>query len=92
MDTRCTHCGEKRPPLGFAPFPTELGQRVSNEICQPCWAGWMQKQMQLINHFGLDVSNPEAQEFLFANLQAYLFGETLPTAEIDTSKEGTIEW
>ena len=25
---KCKHCGEKRPALGYAPYPNELGQRI----------------------------------------------------------------
>jgi len=89
---KCKHCGEKRPPLGFAPFPNEIGQRVSREICNPCWQDWIKKQMQIINHYGLDLSNPDAQNFLFDNMKGYLFDESLPTAEIDTTKEGSVKW
>jgi Fe-S cluster biosynthesis and repair protein YggX len=91
----CKHCGEKRPPLGFAPLPNELGQRIAREICQPCWAGWLQKQTQIINHYGLDLTNPDAQNFLFDNIKGFLFNESLPVtekAEIDTSKEGSVKW
>jgi Fe-S cluster biosynthesis and repair protein YggX len=92
---KCKHCGEKRPALGFAPLPNELGQRIATEICQPCWAGWLQKQTQIINHYGLDLTNPDAQNFLFDNIKGYLFNESLPVAEqaqIDTTKEGSVKW
>ena len=49
---KCKHCGEKRPALGYAPFPNEIGQKVGAEICQPCWADWLKKQSQIINHYG----------------------------------------
>src|SRR5690349_22599147 len=62
---KCTHCGEKRAGLAFAPFPNELGQRIAAEICQRCWSEWLQKQTQIINHYGLDLTNPDAQTFLF---------------------------
>jgi Fe-S cluster biosynthesis and repair protein YggX len=77
---KCTHCGEKRPGLPFAPFPNELGQRIAAEICQPCWSGWLQKQTQIINHYGLDLTNPDAQNFLFDNIKGYLFGD-VPTKQ-----------
>ena len=89
---KCARCGEKRPPLGYAPIPTELGQRIAAEICQPCWALWLQKQNQLINHYGLDVSNPDTHEFLFDNMKIFFFNEGVPLAQIDESKEGTIKW
>jgi Fe-S cluster biosynthesis and repair protein YggX len=89
---KCAHCGEKRPALGFAPLPNELGQRIAREICQPCWSGWLQKQTQIINHYGLDLSNPDAQNFLFDNIKGFLFGEIPQTAEIDTTQEGSVKW
>ncbi|MDQ3666719.1 MAG: oxidative damage protection protein [Acidobacteriota bacterium] len=89
---KCKHCGQKRPGLGFAPFPNELGQRIATEICQPCWSAWLQKQTQIINHYGLDLTNPDAQNFLFDNLKGFLFNEASPSAEIDTSKEGSVKW
>jgi Fe-S cluster biosynthesis and repair protein YggX len=91
-DIKCRHCGEKRPAIGFAPFPTQLGQRIATEICQTCWSAWLQKQSQIINHYGLDLTNPDAQAFLFDNIKGFLFGEVSPTAEIDTSKEGSVKW
>ena len=89
---KCKRCGNQRPPLGYAPIPTPLGQRVGAEICQPCWAEWLQKQNQLINHFGLDVSNPEAHDFLFENMKIFFFNEGQDLAQIDTSKEGSVKW
>ena len=91
---KCKHCGEKRPALGFAPLPNELGKRIATEICQPCWSGWLQKQTQIINHYGLDLTTPDAQNFLFDNIKGFLFGELpqIAEAEIDTSKEGTVKW
>ena len=89
---KCTHCGEKRQGLAFAPFPNALGQRIAAEICQRCWSDWLQKQTQIINHYGLDLTNPDAQTFLFDNIKGFLFGDVPPTAEIDTTKEGSVKW
>lgn len=89
---RCARCGEKRPALGYAPLPTELGQKIGATICQPCWAEWLKTQTQIINHYGLDVSSPDAQQFLFDNMQAFFFGQKGELAQIDETKQGTIEW
>lgn len=88
----CVRCGRKGEQLQFAPFPNEIGARVYNEICQTCWKEWLQKQNQLINHFGLDLSNPESHDFLFDNLKTFLFNEGVKLAQIDTSQEGKINW
>jgi Fe-S cluster biosynthesis and repair protein YggX len=43
----------------------------------------------LINHYGLNVMDPQARSFLTKNMSAFLFkaGET---SDIDTTKKGTI--
>ena len=89
---QCKRCGQKRAALGYAPVPTELGQRIATEICQPCWSEWLGKQTMLINHYGLDVSNPETHDFLFDNMNAFFYGEADGVAAIDTSKQGSVKW
>ncbi len=78
--------------LASPPFPTELGTRVRAEICTACWEEWKERQMLLINHYGLRLQNPESREFLYANMKAFLFGEGEAAADIDPSREGTVEW
>ncbi|MEK7723426.1 MAG: Fe(2+)-trafficking protein [Acidobacteriota bacterium] len=88
---KCSRCG-KNEQMAFAPFPNELGQRVYSEICQGCWKEWLQKQNQLINHFGLDVSSSDSHDFLFDNLKIFLFNEGVELTQIDTNKEGSVKW
>jgi Fe-S cluster biosynthesis and repair protein YggX len=71
--SKCTRCGRKTRRSVTRPVPTELGQRVSQEICADCWKEWLDKQKQLINHFGLDVSNPDSHDFLFRPDENFLF-------------------
>lgn len=87
----CVRCGEAREQLARAPLRNELGERVHRTICQVCWDQWLKFQTALINHHGLDVRDRPAKEFLMANMEAFLFG-TGDTEEIDTTKQGTIEW
>ena len=89
---KCARCGDKTEPIGYAPVPTELGQKIGEEMCKDCWAEWQKKQMQLINHFGLDVSNPDSHQFLFDNMKIFFFDEGVELAQIDTSQEGKVNW
>ncbi len=86
----CTRCGETRAGFEKPPFPGPAGARVVEEICQECWGKWLKQQMQLINHYGLNLMDPQARSFLTRNMTAFLFGGGSGDA-IDTSKEGTIE-
>jgi Fe-S cluster biosynthesis and repair protein YggX len=89
-EIKCAKCGQKRAPLGYAPIPTELGGRIAAEVCQACWAEWLQTQTKIINHYGLNLIDPDAQNFLMDNMKGFFFGGDL--AQIDTSKQGTVNW
>lgn len=88
----CARCGRKTAPLGNAPIPTELGQKIGAETCADCWSEWLEKQKQIINHFGLDLSNPDSHEYLFDQMKLFFFDEGEDLAVIDESKEGSISW
>ena len=90
-DIQCVRCGQTRAQIAFAPFNNDLGRRIHAEICQECWAQWLKQQTMLINHYGLNVRDPEARKFLTEQTERFLFG-TGDTEQVDTSKQGTIQW
>jgi Fe-S cluster biosynthesis and repair protein YggX len=71
------------------PFPGPVGARVVEDICTQCWADWLKQQTMLINHYGLNVMDPQARAFLTNNMTAFFF-KTGASSDIDTSKKGTI--
>lgn len=71
----CRRCGNDGERQSFKPFPTELGQRIFDSICQDCWAEWLQVQQQLINHYALVPHQPEAKALLMKNLEGFCFGD-----------------
>ncbi|MEX2582784.1 MAG: oxidative damage protection protein [Gemmatimonadota bacterium] len=87
---QCKRCGQEGQPLPYAPFRNELGERIHAEICQTCWAAWLQHQTMLINHYGLNLREPEAKKFLTEQTELFLYGGD--TEEVDTTKQGTISW
>lgn len=90
-DIQCTRCGEQRAAMPYAPLNNEVGRRVQAEICQVCWGDWLKHQTMLINHYGLNVRDPDAKKFLTENLERYLFA-TGEAEQVDTTKKGTISW
>jgi Fe-S cluster biosynthesis and repair protein YggX len=70
---QCTRCGLNRDRMAFQPFQNELGRRAYEEICSVCWSEWLKTQQQLINHYGLNLREPKAKEFLFQNMEQFLF-------------------
>ena len=90
-EIECARCGETGQPLSKPPLRNELGERIHASICRSCWDEWLAYQQALINHYGLDVRDREARDFLTRNMDAYLF-ETEEPEDIDTSREGEISW
>lgn len=89
----CTRCGQtragfERPPLGTG---GAAGERIAAEICQECWNAWLKQQTMLINHYGLNLMDPQARTFLSKNREAWLF-KAGNTDEVDTTKQGTVNW
>jgi Fe-S cluster biosynthesis and repair protein YggX len=90
-DITCSRCGQTRAGLDRLPFPGPIGERTLAEICSRCWAEWQRQQMMLINHYGLNLMDPQARAFLTKNMEAFLF-KSGQSEEVDTSKQGTINW
>lgn len=69
----CSRCQQTREGVPFQPFNNELGKRIAAEICGVCWAEWLKLQQQLINHYGLNLRDARAKEFLYTELEKLLF-------------------
>ena len=74
----CARCGQTRESMAFQPFQNDIGRRAYETICGVCWAEWLKTQQQLINHYGLNLRDPQAKEFLFRNMEQFLFGGVSP--------------
>src|SRR3712207_3010494 len=71
----CAKLGQELPGLDQPPFPGELGQRIYEHISRPAWNLWLQQQVLLINHYGLNLVDPQAQAFLMEQMEEFFFGE-----------------
>jgi Fe-S cluster biosynthesis and repair protein YggX len=87
----CSRCGQTRAGFERPPFPGAIGAQIVEQICQQCWADWLKQQTMLINHYGLNVMDPQARQFLTQNMKAFFF-KTGQEEGIDTSRKGTIEY
>jgi Fe-S cluster biosynthesis and repair protein YggX len=92
-DVTCSRCGQtragfERPPIGVA---GAAGERLVKEVCQQCWADWLKQQTMLINHYGLNLMDPQARSFLSKNRDAFLY-KAGASESVDTTRQGTIAW
>ena len=92
-DVTCSRCGQtragfERPPIGTG---GATGERIVRELCQDCWSAWLKQQTMLINHYGLNLMDPQARSFLSKNRDAWLF-KAGAAEDVDTTQQGTINW
>jgi Fe-S cluster biosynthesis and repair protein YggX len=87
----CRRCQTDAPRLARPPFKGELGDRIVAQICVDCWKEWLQHQTLLINHYGLDPREAKSREFLYEQVETVLLGSG-EAKQVDTSKQGSIEW
>jgi len=90
-DITCSRCGQTRAGFERPPFPGPIGAQIVEQICQQCWGDWLKQQTMLINHYGLNVMDPQARQFLTQNMKAFFF-KSGQEESIDTSKKGTINY
>lgn len=71
----CARLGQELPALEDPPFPGDMGERVYENISKLAWSMWQQQATLIINHYGLNMADPRAQEFLMEQMEEFLFGE-----------------
>jgi len=77
----CVKLGKEAEGLDRAPYPTELGQRIYDNVSKEAWQMWLNHQTMLVNEMRLNLMDPEAQQFLMQQMEAFFFGEGAETPE-----------
>lgn len=71
---KCVKLGRELPGLPRPPFPGEFGKRVFESISQDAWEMWQSQSTLLINHYGLNLADKRAQQFLMEQMEEFFFG------------------
>src|SRR5579862_3901959 len=72
---QCVKLGRELPGLDKPPFPGELGQRIYENVSQQAWDMWPAQSTLIINHYGLNMADPEARKILREQMEEFFFGE-----------------
>jgi Fe-S cluster biosynthesis and repair protein YggX len=72
---QCVKFGKELPGLDAPPVTGELGDRIFENVSAEAWDMWKEQRVILINHYGLTMFDPRAQEFLRQQLEEFFFGE-----------------
>jgi Fe-S cluster biosynthesis and repair protein YggX len=71
----CAKLNQELPALARRPFPGPLGQRIYDSVSAYAYSLWTEQATLLINHHGLNLADPRAQDYLFEQMEAFLFNE-----------------
>jgi Fe-S cluster biosynthesis and repair protein YggX len=87
----CVKLGRELPGLERKPYGGELGQRIYDNVSEQAWDMWQQQATILINHYGLTLADPQAQDFMKQQMEEFLFGAdaAMPEGWTPESEPGT---
>jgi len=74
---RMVHCvklGRELPGLDNPPFPGKLGQRIYEHVSQQAYSMWPAQQTLIINHYGLNLGDPEGRKIMREQMEEFFFG------------------
>ncbi|HEY0753345.1 MAG TPA: oxidative damage protection protein [Ktedonobacteraceae bacterium] len=71
---QCVKIGRELPGLEKPPFPGELGKRIYEHISQEAYNMWPAQSTLIINHYGLNMADPEARKVLREQMEEFFFG------------------
>lgn len=70
----CVKLQRELPGLDKPPFPGQLGQRIYEHISKQAFDMWPAQQTLIINHYGLNMADPEARKILREQMEEFFFG------------------
>src|SRR5438094_3730515 len=69
----CVKLGRELPGLEKPPFPGALGQRIYENVSQQAWDMWPAQSTLIINHYGLNMADPESRKILREQMEEFFF-------------------
>ena len=68
----CTRCGRTAERMDGPPTGGQLGITIQDRICRPCWNEWVGEQALIINHYGLEMGEPDRRKQLLQVMKEFL--------------------
>ncbi len=86
----CVKIGRELPGLDAPPFPGELGQRIYDQVSARAFEMWPAQATILINHYGLNLADPAARQFLLEQMDSFFFspGARMPEGWVPPGQSG----
>jgi Fe-S cluster biosynthesis and repair protein YggX len=71
----CAKLKRRLPGLAKPPMPGEFGQRIYDNVSQQAWDMWQEHSRLLINHYGLNLADPDSRQILRQEMERFFFGD-----------------
>jgi Fe-S cluster biosynthesis and repair protein YggX len=72
VDVTCSRCKRHAPALEVAPLAGARGERVLANVCAECWGTWVEESKNLINHYGIEVADPQQRRRMYPLMSEFL--------------------
>ena len=68
----CARCGQQVEALPSPPLAGAVGAAVQAHTCPACWAEWQQAAPSYINHYGLQMADPDDRKKLIQAMKEFV--------------------
>lgn len=68
----CSRCGKNAEQLASPPMGGQLGETVREKVCPSCYDAWIGEQVLFINHYGLQMADPDDRKKLIQVMKEFL--------------------
>ena len=72
----CVRCGKVAEPMAEPPMGGQLGSTLQADVCPACYAEWVGQQVLYINHYGLQMADPDDRKKLIQVMKEFLSLDT----------------
>ena len=71
-EIECVRCGKTASPMADPPMGGQLGMTLQAKVCPACYAEWVSQQVLYINHYGLQMADPDDRKKLIQVMKEFL--------------------
>ena len=68
----CVKCGAEAAAMPEPPVGGQLGQTIQSKVCPTCYNEWSNQAVLYINHYGLQMADPDDRKKLNQAMKEYL--------------------
>lgn len=68
----CAKCDQEGEALSSPPMGGQIGLTLQSRVCLSCWEAWLADQARFINHYGLQMADPDDRKKLMQTMKEYL--------------------